>query len=129
MNILITLSSYTEERVHPSGKIYRKGRALEDRHNSDCSYQKTYLSQAIELITSLAAITNILDKLCHFSVEYVSILNEEQNNAFLEFNYLVHDIKGGSHYEEEPSETPQTFEESNVRFIELLKQFDNSKAA
>jgi hypothetical protein len=129
ISILITLSSYTQERVHISHEIYRKGRALESKYDSDCSYQKTYLSQAIELITNLATITNTLDKLCHFSVEYVSILNEEQNNAFMDLNYLVHDIKGESLYEEDPFEIPQTFEESNVRFIELLKEFDNSKAA
>lgn len=129
ISILITLSSYIEEKVSISNENYRKGQALEGKNYSYCSYEKTYLSQAIGLIRSLVNITNTLDKLCHFSVEYVSILKETQNDELLNFNYTVQDENGENIYDEDKFDTPQTFEECNRKFIALLKKFDKIKAA
>jgi hypothetical protein len=118
-----TLSSYLYEGVLDKQEKYKKGSALESDHNSECSFQKTYLSQSLELIANVKNVTTILDKLCHFSVKYEALLNEELNKQFVQSNYQVISEKDlDSPFA--TFEIPQTFEESNERFKVLLGKPD-----
>lgn len=125
---VIKLSSYLREgEYHPRDK-YKKGTVLINGRtlpvlnqikNNGCPHENTYLSQSIELMSSIKDVTDTLDKICNFSVEHTSRLNEELNRKFIKSNYKV----GNNKYSQ--LKHSQTFNESNERFKKLLEQLDN----
>jgi hypothetical protein len=120
ISIVIKLLSYLHEGIYKKQENLVKGSSLDITPNTECTFRSTYLSQSLELIENLKNVTRILDKLCHFSVEYESLLNEELNNKFVRSNYQVI-TEDDLDTPFATFEVPQTFKESNEKFKTLLE--------
>lgn len=122
---VMTLTSHLHEEGHDSKENYKRGSPCVLTLNADSHYYGTYLSQSLGLIQSMINSITIIDKLCQFSVDYESLLDDELRKKFILHDYHVTTQEDLDVTFDNPFEITQNFEQSNKKFILFLKDTCN----
>tara|TARA_R100000687_G_scaffold53601_2_gene42554 strand:- start:9387 stop:10328 length:942 start_codon:yes stop_codon:yes gene_type:complete len=126
---ILTLKSHLNERFDSNKKQYEIGLPLVRYGHEKPDYRGTYLSQSLNLIKDMIDSTSILDKLCQFSVEYESLLDEDLKNHFNYIDYSVVDDNDLENSLNGNFECTQSFQEANEKFKLFLKDISGVKKA